>query len=120
RPQPLSGLGAGQCNAFAPEEWRVAAHAPENSLFHVMADKGFAHALYKAGTLEGTSAEDYVGHFLETTFGSPVVLTPPQERPFGFVSRDFGNRKGGAGFVLYRVTGRRIALWAGAVPGGDV
>src|SRR3954471_2433877 len=98
RPQPLSGLGAGQCNAFAPAEWRVAAHAPDNSLFHVMAGKGFAHALFKTGTLGGASAEDYVGHFLEQTFGSPVVLTPAQARPFGFVSRDFGNRKGGAGF----------------------
>ena len=48
------------------------------------------------------------------------MLTPPQARPFGFVVRDFGNRKGGAGFVLYRVTGNRIALWLAAVPGGDV
>jgi hypothetical protein len=48
------------------------------------------------------------------------VLTPPQDRPYGFVARDFGNRKGAAGFVLYRVTDGRIALWAAAVPGGDV
>src|SRR6478752_660110 len=51
RPLALDGLGAGQCNGFAPQEWRVAAHAPDNSLFHVMADKGFAHALYKSGSL---------------------------------------------------------------------
>jgi len=38
----LSGLGAGQCNAFAPQGWRVAAHAPDNSLFHVMAQESFA------------------------------------------------------------------------------
>lgn len=120
RPLPLSGLGAGQCNAFAPQEWRVAAHAPDNSLFHVMAAQGFAHALYQSGRLDGAAPEDFVRKILETTFGSPVVLTPPQERPFGFVSRDFGNRKGAAGFVLYRVTGSRIALWAAAVPGGDV
>ena len=120
RPLALDGLGAGQCNGFAPQEWRVAAHAPDNSLFHVMADKGFAHALYKSGSLNGASAEDFVRNFLGTTFGSPVVLTPAQARPFGFAVHNFGNRKGGAGFVLYRVTGQRIALWAAAVPGGDV
>jgi hypothetical protein len=119
RPLALSGLGAGQCNAFAPEEWRVAAHAPDNSLFHVMAGEGFAHALYKSGSLNGASAESFVRDFLQATFGAPAVMTPPQARPFGFVVRDFGNSKGGAGFVLYRVTGDRIALWAAAVPGGD-
>lgn len=119
RPMALSGLGAGKCNAFAPEDWRVAAHAPDNSLFHVMADEGFEHALYKSGQLNGAIPQDYVRDFLEATFGSPAVLTPPQKRPFGFVGQDFGNRKGGAGFVLYRVTDGRIAIWAAAVPGGD-
>ena len=119
RPLALSGLGAGQCNGFAPQGWRVAAHAPDNSLFHVMADEGFAHALYKSGSLNGATAENFVRDVLQTTFGSPAVMTPPQERPFGFEVRDFGNRKGGAGFVLYRVTGNRIAIWAAAVPGGD-
>src|SRR5215469_184341 len=37
RPLALTGLGAGACNGFVPEEWRIAAHAPDNSLFHVMA-----------------------------------------------------------------------------------
>ena len=120
RPLALTGLGAGACNAFAPEEWRVAAYAPDNSLFHVMAEKSFAHAIYKVGALDGMSPELFVQGFLETTFAAPAVLTPPQSRPFGFVVRDFGNRKGGAGFVLYRVTGNRIALWVAAVPGGDV
>ena len=119
RPQALSGLGAGQCNAFAPQGWRVAAHAPDNSLFHVMAEEGFAHAIFKSADLGGTPAEDFVHGFLQTTFGAPVVLTPPQPRPFGFVARDFGNQKGGAGFVLYRVAQGRIALWLAAVPGGD-
>ena len=119
RPLALSGLGAGQCNAFAPQGWRAAAHAPDNSLFHVMADEGFAHALYKSGSLNGATAEAFVRDFLQTTFGSPAVMTPPQARPFDFVVRDFGNQKGGAGFVLYRVTGDRIALWVAAVPGGD-
>ncbi len=120
RPEPLSGLGAGQCNGFAPPEWRVAAHAPDNSLFHVMAEEGFAHALYKTAALDGALPEDFVRHFLETTFGAPTVLTPAQARPFGFVEHDFGNAKGGAGFVLYRASGGRIALWVAAVPGGDI
>lgn len=120
RPLALTGLGAGGCNGFAPEEWRIAAHAPDNSLFHVMAEKSFAHAIYKSGVLTGASPEVFVQGFLETTFGAPTVLTPQQSRPFGFVVRDFGNRKGGAGFVLYRVNGDRIALWVAAVPGGDV
>ncbi|HET7084514.1 MAG TPA: PDZ domain-containing protein [Rhizomicrobium sp.] len=119
RPLALSGLGAGQCNAFAPAEWRVAAHASDNSLFHVMAAEGFAHALYKSADLNGAAPDSFVRDFLESTFGAPAVLTPPQQRPFGFVAHDFGNQKGGAGFVLYRVTGKRIALWVAAVPGGD-
>jgi len=120
RPQALNGLGAGQCNAFAPQGWRVAAHADDNSLFHVMGDEGFAHAIFKSGALNGMEPEAYVGDFLAATFGAPAVLTPPQARPFDFVARDFGNQKGGAGFVLYRVTQGRIALWVAAVPAGDV
>jgi hypothetical protein len=119
KPLALSGLGAGQCNAFAPQGWRVAAHTPDNSLFHVMAEESFAHALYKSGGLNGSAPENYVRDFLEATFGTPAVMTPPQQRPFGFVVQDFGNQKGGAGFVLYRVTGDRIAIWTAAVPGGD-
>jgi hypothetical protein len=120
RPVALSGLGSGQCNGFAPQAWRVAAHAPDNSLFHLMAEEGFAHAIYKSGQLNGIAPENYVRDFLQTTFGAPTVLTPPQTRPNGFVVRDFGNQKGGAGFVLYRVLDGRIALWVAAVPGGDV
>src|SRR5207244_2985824 len=93
---------------------------PDNSLFHVMAEEGFAHAIYKSDRLNGAAPQTYVHDFLQTTFGAPALLTPPQPRPFGFVVQDFGNRKGGAGFVLYRVSGDRIAIWAAAVPGGDV
>jgi len=119
KPLALSGLGAGQCNAFVPFGWRVAAHAPDNSLFHVMAEEGFAHAIYKSADLNGAAPENFVRDFLQVMFGAPAVMTPPQGRPFGFVLRDFGNRKGGAGFVLYRVTDGRMALWVAAVPGGD-
>ena len=119
RPLALSGLGAGQCNAFAPEFWRVAGHAPDNSLFHVMAKENFAHAIYKTAQLNGAPVDAFLSDFLQTTFGAPVVMTPPQARPFGFVVRDFGNNKGGAGFVLYRVSAGRIALWLAAVAGGE-
>jgi hypothetical protein len=119
RPLALSGLGTGQCNAFAPHGWRVAAHTPDNSLFHVMAEESFAHALYKSGQLDGAAPENYVRDFLQTTFGAPAMLTPPQQRPFGFVAQDFGNQKGGAGFVLYRVARGRIAIWIVAVAGGE-
>ena len=119
RPLALSGLGAGQCNAFAPELWRVAGHAPDNSMFHVMAKENFAHAIYKTAQLNGAPVDAFLSDFLQTTFGAPVVMTPPQARPFGFVVRDFGNNKGGAGFVLYRVSAGRIALWLAAVAGGE-
>src|SRR5476649_792106 len=41
-------------------------------------------------------------------------------RALSLKMRDFGNQKGGSGFVLYRVTSKRIALWVAAVQGGDV
>jgi hypothetical protein len=119
RPLALTGLGSGQCNGFAPAGWKVAGHTPDNSMFHVMAGEGFAHAIYQSAMLHGVDADSFVKNDLQTNFGAPAVLTPPQPRPFGFVLRDFGNQKGGAGFVLYRVTAGRIALWLAAVPGGD-
>ena len=117
KPLPLTGLGDGPCNGFAPQGWRVAGRAP--GTFHVMAQEGFAHAIHHTAPLEG-DAPSFIAAYLERTFGAPALLTPPQQRPFGFVLQDFGNRKGGAGFVLYRVTGKRIALWLAAVPGSDV
>ena len=70
--------------------------------------------------LNGAGPDAFILDFLQATFGAPAILTPPQAREFGFAVRDFGNRKGGAGFVEYRVTANRIALWVAAVPGGDV
>jgi len=119
RPLPLRGLGSGQCNAFAPQGWKVAGHAPDNSMFHLMAGEGFQHAIFQSAMLNGIGAENYVRDYLEKTFGAATMLTPPQSQPYGFVLRNFGNRKGGAGFVLYRVTGSRIALWLAAVAGGE-
>ena len=39
-----------------------------------------------------------------------------RSRSFGY---DFGNQKGGAGFVLYRAVQGRIAIWVVAVAGGE-
>lgn len=119
RPLALTGLGAGQCNGFAPERWKLAGHARDNSLFHVMAEEGFAHAIYQSAALDGRDAETFLRDYLGHAFGAPAVLTPSQDLADGFVLRDFGNQKGGAGFVLYRVTGGRIALWLAAYAGGE-
>ena len=57
---------------------------------------------------------------LEKNFQAPAVTTPLQAQPFGFHLFDFGNRNGVAGFVEYRVTSGRIAVWIAAVPAADV
>ncbi len=118
KPVPLLELGDGPCNGFAPERWKVAGHLSDT--LHVMAGEGFAHAIHHSAALDGADPQAFLKTYLEKTFGAPAVLTPPQARPFGFVLQDFGNRKGGAGFVLYRVTDGRIALWLAAMPGSDV
>lgn len=120
RPLALTGLGAGRCNGFAPEGWRVAGHAPDNSMLHVMAGEGFAHAIFQSAKLDGRAPDAFLRDYLTRSFASPAVLTPQSALPFGFFVRDFGNRRGGAGFAVYRVRGGRIALWLAAVPGADV
>ncbi len=120
KPIPLIGLGAGACNGFAPQGWHVAGHAADNSMFHVAADEGFSHALFQSAPLAGAKPEDFIRDYVTRVFGSRAVLAPAQQRSYGFVLYDFGNRKGGAGFVLARVTGGRIAMWIAAVAGADV
>ncbi|MEY4708731.1 MAG: hypothetical protein RJB58_2454 [Pseudomonadota bacterium] len=117
KPVPLSGLGDGPCNGFAPQGWKVAGHQPRT--LHVMAIEGFAHAIHHTDAFSG-DAQAYVRAYLEKQFGAPPLLTPPQDRPHGFVLQDFGNARGGAGFVVYRLRHGRIALWLAAVPGADV
>ncbi len=117
KPVPLLGLGDGPCNGFAPEGWKVAGHQP--GTLHVMATEGFAHAIHHTSAFSG-DAQAYVRAYLEKQFGAPPLLTPPQDRPHGFVLQDFGNARGGAGFVIYQLRHGRIALWLAAVPGADV
>jgi len=119
KPVPLKGIGAGRCNGFAPEEWRLRGHAADNSMLHVAAEEGFQHAIFRSAALDGRKPEDFIAAWLEEVFRTPALLTPSQERPFGFRVVNFGNRKGGAGFVQYRVTGSRIVLWAAAVAAGE-
>ncbi len=116
KPVPLSGLGDGPCNGFAPQGWKVAGREP--GTLHVMAEQGFAHAIHHTGAYYG-DAQAYVKAYLEKTFGAPPLLTPPQDRPYGYVLQDFGNAKGGAGFVLYNLRHGRIVLWVAAVAGAD-
>ena len=119
KPVPLTGIGAGRCNGFVPQEWQVRGHAADNSMLHVAAEEGFQHALFRSAMLDGKKPEDFIAAWLEEVFRTPALLTPSQERPFGFRVVNFGNRKGGAGFVQYRVTGNRIVLWAAAVAAGE-
>ena len=94
RPLELTGLGAGRCNGFAPENWVVAGHAPDDSMFHIMARGSFAHAVYQTLPLAGQAPQQVVRQTLQTTFGVPAILTPALPRPFGFTLLDFGNDKG--------------------------
>jgi hypothetical protein len=118
RPQPLYGLGAGRCNALAPERWRVAGAAPDGSLFHVMAPSSFQHAVFLDAPLAGGPAA-FVTAKLQELFASPARLSPPRSQPFGFVLRNFGNARGGAGFAEYRVRNGHIQLWIAAVAAGE-
>lgn len=120
RPVPLYGLGSGDCNGFAPQGWHVAAHATDNSLLAVAANQGFYHAIFQSADLSGAAPADFIRDYLTVAFGSPALLAPPQTRPYGFTLYDFGNRKGGAGFVIARVAQGRIAMWIAAVPGADM
>lgn len=119
KPLELSALAQGRCDGFAPEAWRIAGHSADNSLFHVMAKEGFAHAIYRSAMLKGARAPNYVLRYLQDTFAAETTLSLPRRRPFGFTLVDFGNVKGGVGFVLYRVVNRRISMWIAAVAGSD-
>lgn len=114
KPQELTGLGAGRCNALAPEKWRIAGYAPDGSLFHVMAPTTFQHALLLRLTLQGRKAEDVIAAALEKTFGSAVKLSMSAQQPFGFRRADWGNARGGAGFVVWRVQGDDVQMWIAA------
>ncbi len=123
RPTALLGLGSGQCNAFAPEGWRVEGHAPDNTMLHVAAPIGFQHALYASGKLNGQKPRDFVLALIEKKFQAAVPLGE-MPQPFGFTLFKFGIARGAAGLAEYRVTKTssgedRIAVWLLAVPAAD-
>jgi len=119
KPIDLSGLGAGHCNAVAPEKWRVAGYAPDGSLFHVMAPVTFQHAILLNMPLAGKTPGDFIRSYLQETFRSEAVLSPPETEPFGFTLVSFGNARGGAGFAEYRVRDGRIQLWIATVAAAE-
>ena len=119
KPLELTGLGAGRCNGLAPEKWRVAGAAPDGSLIHVMAPATFQHAMLMRLALDGRNPEDTIRALLEETFGSAVRLSVVMQQPYGFQRFDWGNARGGAGFVVWRVQGAQLQLWIAAVAAAE-
>jgi hypothetical protein len=120
RPLELHGLGAGRCNGFAPEDWYVAGHAPDDSMLHVMAPTGFEHAVFDTSSLNGRYPKAFVEGLIAANFEAAPIAAPAEKEPFGFTLFKFGTPKGAAGFAEYRVTGDRIAVWITAVAAADV
>ena len=119
KPLELTGLGAGTCNGLAPEKWRIAGYAPDGSLIHVMAPATFQHALLLRLPLGARKPADVIRAFLEETFGSAVRLAAVAQQPYGFLRADWGNARGGAGFVVWRVQGGQIQVWVAAVAAAE-
>jgi hypothetical protein len=119
RPHQLFGLGDGRCNGFAPLGWEVRGHAKDDTMFHVAAKVGFQHAIYATAMLRGQDPMAFVQALLQQNFQAPATISPPQ-RLGDFTVLDFGNRNGAAGFVEFRVSDGRIAVWIAAVPSADV
>ena len=119
RPVELHGLGAGKCNGFAPDAWFVAGHADDDSMIHVMAPSGFEHAIFQAGKLNGQTAEKYALDLIAQDFQSPATPAALEPQAFGFTLFQFGTPRGASGFVEYRVTGDRVAVWIAAVAAAD-
>lgn len=122
RPREMTGIGDGHCNGFVPQDqvWETRGHAPDDSMYHVAAHDGFAHAMFQSARLGALTPPAYIAALLEKTFGSPVLMTPRQALAYGFTLINFGNRRGASGFAVYRVRDGRIALWLAAVPGADM
>ena len=124
RPLAMPGLGAGRCNGFAPEDWRVAGHAADDSMLHVMAPTGFQHAIYETAKLDGRDPQAFVLALIAQQFAALPIATPLEPLAFGFSLFKFGTPKGAAGFAEYRVTHDargvdRIAVWIAAFAAAD-
>jgi hypothetical protein len=119
KPLAMPGLGAGRCNGFAPLDWRVAGHAADDSMIHVMAPTGFAHAIYERAELNGRDPKEFVLDLIAQKFAARPVATPLETLSFGFNLFKFGTPKGAAGFAEYRVTQDHISVWLVAVAAAD-
>ena len=62
---------------------------------------------------------EFILSLLSATFPGTPIVTPAVARPFGFNVFNFGTGEGTAGFVVWRVTGRTLALWVAGVPASD-
>jgi hypothetical protein len=97
----------------------VAAHAPDDSMIHVMAPTGFEHAIYQSARLDGRDARIFVLDLIAQNFQGVPTSAQLQPQPFGFMLFNFGLSRGAVGFAEYRVTGNRIAVWIVAVAAAD-
>jgi len=119
KPVALSGLGAGRCNALAPDQWEVRGHANDDSMLHVAAKDGFMHAIFQSTPLGAGEPRRVLLAALKDNFGTLAAIAAPEQKPFGFTLFHYGLVRGAGGFVLYRVTNARLFAWIVAVPAAD-
>lgn len=121
-PLALARLAAGGCSAFAPQDWTV--FEARGDLFHAVSGDKKMHAIYKSVTLDAGQARAprrFAIQLLTAIFAAAPQPGLSQSMRFGFHRFDFGTPSGVAGFVVYRLSGRRhLAMWIAAVPAGDV
>jgi hypothetical protein len=117
KPMLLHGIGQGRCNGLVPEKWQVAGAAP--GMLRVSMPGRFQQALTLTASLDGKTPADFIRALLQEKFGAPAKLSPSRPQPFGFTLVNFGNAKGGTGFVQYRVRDGSIQLWVAAAAAGE-
>lgn len=115
KPISLQSVRAGQCSGFAPAGWNVTRHDQYDDMLHIEDNTLGSHAIYKSGRLEGQDPQSFIRGFLDEIFGATHILAPVQRRPFEFSFQGLGSGRD-TGFVVYRATSERIALWAVLVP----
>ena len=94
-----------------------------DSMIHLVSGEGGAHAIYKLVRLDAGQQRDPEGYSRVCCTRSSTARSrprPPQARPFGFSSFNFGNQKGVAGFALWRLNGDVLSVWIAGVPAGDI
>ena len=107
RPLALPGLGAGRCNGFAPEDWYVAGHAPDDSMFHVMAPAPASsmRSIKSAGPERASVRRILCWPDPAQIFERRLRPRPPQARAFRFCAVQFRQPEGRGG--LCRISRHR-------------